>query len=64
MWFSVFVAWLIKAAILKYGGSQLYIFLRPFFLGLILGELVVAGFWVFVDFFTGMQNNHMEGVVF
>ena len=64
MWFSVFVAWLIKAAILKYGGSQRYIFLRPLFLGLILGELAVAGFWVFVDFFTGMQNNHMGGVVF
>ena len=64
MWFSVFVAWLIKAAILKYGGSRLYVSLRPLFLGLILGELVVAGFWVVIDHFTGMQNNHMGGVVF
>jgi hypothetical protein len=64
MWFSVFVAWLLKAIILKYGGSRLYMWLRPVFLGLILGELVVAGFWVIVDYFTGMQNNNLSGVAF
>jgi len=64
MWFSVFIAWLLKALILKYGGSGLYALLRPVFLGLILGELVVAGFWVVVDFFTGMQNNNLGGVTF
>ncbi len=64
MWFSVFIAWAIKVLILKYGGSRLYSYIRPMFLGLILGELVVGGFWVIIDSFTGMQNNHMEGVVF
>ena len=64
MWFSVFVAWLIKVLILKYGGTRLYSHMRPMFLGLILGELVVGGLWVIIDFFTGMQNNHITGVVF
>jgi hypothetical protein len=64
MWLSVFVAWLIKSLILKYGGSRLYAFMKPMFLGLILGELVVGGFWVVVDYFTGMRGNHLSGVVF
>ena len=50
--------------ILKYGGSRLYAHMRPMFLGLILGELVVGGLWVIIDSQTGMQNNHIEGVVF
>ena len=64
MWFSVFIAWLVKVLILKYGGSRLYSRMRPLFLGLILGELVVGGFWVVIDSITGMQGNHLEGVVF
>jgi len=37
-WFSVFLAWLIKTVILRYGGPGLYRRLRPFFLGLIIGS--------------------------
>jgi hypothetical protein len=64
MWLGVFVAWMIKGVILKYGGITLFSRLRPFFLGLILGEAVAAGFWVIVDSFTGMQNNWLGGIVF
>ena len=64
MWFSVFVAWLIKVLILQYGGSRLYAYIRPMFLGLILGELVVGGVWVIIDSITGMRNNYLGGVVF
>ncbi|MEW6750793.1 MAG: DUF6785 family protein [Candidatus Latescibacterota bacterium] len=64
MWFAVFVAWIIKGVVLKYGGIAVFNRLRPFFLGLILGEAVVAGFWVVVDYCTGMQDNWLGGVVF
>ena len=64
MWFSVFVAWLIKSTVLKYGGLTLFNRLKPFFLGLILGEAVVAGTWVIIDYITGMQNNYLGGIVF
>ena len=57
VWFSVFVAWLFKTVILKYGGSSMYGKTRPFFLGLIIGQIVVAGQWWVIDFFTGMFGN-------
>ena len=49
IWFSVFLAWLMKSVILKYGGPGLYRSSRPFFLGLILGGTTVTGVWVVVD---------------
>ena len=57
VWFSVFVAWLVKTIILKYGGASLYRRARPFFLGLILGQISVAGLWLVIDYFTGMVGN-------
>ena len=57
VWFSVFLAWLFKTIILKYGGAPLYRMTRPFFLGLVLGAVFVAGMWLVIDFFTGMNRN-------
>ena len=57
MWFSVLVAYLVKTLVLKYGGPQLYRRTVPFFLGMILGEIVPAGFWLLIDYFTGMNGN-------
>jgi hypothetical protein len=57
--FSVFLAWLIKVLILKYGGPGLFHRARPFFLGLILGQFFVAGIWLVIDFFTGMTDNNI-----
>ena len=56
-WFSVFLAWMIKAVILKYGGPTLYRRLRPFFLGLALGAFVSGGIWLVIDGMTGMTGN-------
>ena len=57
VWFSVFLAWFFKTIILKYGGSSLYRKSRLFFLGLIIGQIVVAGMWWIIDFFTGKIGN-------
>ena len=56
IWFSVFVAWLFKAIILKYGGARGYRMLRPFFLGMVLGSFGAAGLWLIIDTFGGMSN--------
>ena len=58
-WFSVFLAWLFKVVILKYGGATVFRKTRPFFLGLILGQMVVAGTWLIIDYCTGMVDNSL-----
>ena len=59
-WMSILAAWLIKLAVLKYGGPSLYERTKPFFIGIILGQFVAAGFWLLVDAFTGMKGNHIR----
>lgn len=49
IWFSVFVGWLLKVLIVRFGGSRLVQGARPFFLGLIIGEAGAAAFWVLVS---------------
>ncbi len=51
--FSVFLAWGIKAIILRVGGADLYRKARPFFIGMILGEVMCSGGWSVVSAFTG-----------
>ncbi|MBC7327260.1 hypothetical protein H5T87_04000 [bacterium] len=46
LWFSVFLSWLVKMFILKYGGLRSYRTCIPFFLGFIVGEYIVCVFWV------------------
>ena len=45
LWSCVLVGWLLKTTTLKMGGLQKYRQLIPFFLGLMLGQFVVGGFW-------------------
>ncbi len=57
LWFNIFLAWLVKGAVLRYGGVGLYRSLRPFFLGLVLGEFTTACAWVFLDGHFGFEGN-------
>ena len=56
-WSSMFIAWLLKLIILRYGGSKLYRKLRPLFLGMVLGQVTSHGLWMMVDYFTGMTGD-------
>lgn len=47
-WLDMFIAWLVKTLILRYGGMTLYRKALPFFLGLILGDFVVGSAWSIV----------------
>jgi hypothetical protein len=57
IWLSIFLVWLFKGAVLRYGGPGVYRRIQPFFLGLILGNVTAGGVWLLIDGFTGMQGN-------
>jgi hypothetical protein len=45
LWAPMFIAWLIKRTVIRYGGMRLYRRLLPIFLGLVLGQLLMIVFW-------------------
>jgi len=45
LWMPLFIAWVAKLLMLRYGGLRFYRLALPFFLGLILGEFVTGGLW-------------------
>ncbi|MFN3421584.1 MAG: DUF6785 family protein, partial [Armatimonadota bacterium] len=49
VWFSVFLGWLIKGLVLRYGGHRVYWAWRPAFIGMVVGELTAAAVWLFID---------------
>ncbi len=53
MWAPMFVAWLVKLIVLRYGGLRLYRRVLPLFLGLILGQAVMGCAWTLVGLATG-----------
>ena len=55
LWPSLFVAWAVKALILRYGGLPGYRRALPIFYGLILGEFVVGGGWTFAGLIWNFQ---------
>jgi hypothetical protein len=57
IWFSFFIAWLLKLVVLKYGGPSLYRQVTPLFMGLVLGQFCNAGFWILIDTATGTVGN-------
>lgn len=44
-WLSLFVAWVLKSVVLRYGGLKGYRNGLPLFFGIILGDFVVGGTW-------------------
>ena len=59
LWFSIFLAWLLKNLVLRYGGPLVYRRFVPFFLGLALGQYTSATFWFLVDWCTGKTGNQV-----
>jgi hypothetical protein len=48
LWFSIFLGWLFKSLVMRFGGSSLYANLKPLVIGIIVGEAVTAGLWAAV----------------
>ncbi|MBK34965.1 MAG: hypothetical protein CME26_05475 [Gemmatimonadetes bacterium] len=56
--FPIFIGWMCKFAILRFGGSRTYRGARPVFLGLIMGYYVAAGISFFVDWIWFPGDGH------
>jgi len=46
LYFSFFLGWLIKVALLKIGGGKVFARAKPFFFGAIAGQIAAAGVWI------------------
>ncbi|MGI6087641.1 MAG: DUF6785 family protein [Kiritimatiellia bacterium] len=56
-WFSIFLGWLANSAITKYGHKNTYARACGFFIGLIVGELVLVSLSAIVSMITGVNIN-------
>ena len=54
LWFSFFLGWLSNALIVHYGGINAYRTIRWFFIGLIVGDTIMAVAWLIVGFYVPM----------
>lgn len=53
VWFPIFIAWLLKRTIVKYGGGAGYRRFLPFFMGLVLGDYLIGGLWCLIALAVG-----------
>jgi hypothetical protein len=52
LWFSFFIGWLFNALCIRYGGVLLFKRMRNFFIGLIIGDFLMAGSWAIYGMFS------------
>lgn len=48
-WFSIFLGWLAKVLVVRFGGAELYRAARNVFIGLVLGEAFAIGSWLVIN---------------
>ena len=61
VWMPLFISWLVKWIILKYGGLKTHRRVIPFFLGLILGEFTMGSIWNIVGIVLDIPIYHFWG---
>ena len=61
-WFSIFLGWLAKVLIVKFGGAGLFQRAKPVFVGIIFGEALAAGFWLIVNAVVVLNGGDVRSV--
>jgi len=62
LWVPIFITWLIKGWLLRYGGLRSYRRALPFFLGLVLGEFSAAFLRTVIDLVFGLYLPARSGI--
>lgn len=57
LWFSILLGWLCKTILLRFGGMGGYRTALPFFIGLMLGDVLNAVVWIALGSATGVGYN-------
>jgi len=52
LWFSFFIGWLCNALCMRYGGVMMFRKARNFFVGLIIGDFLMAGSWAIYGLYS------------
>ncbi len=55
-WLSIFLGWLCKLLIVKYGGATAFQKAKPIFIGLVVGEALAAGLWALINLGLAMAG--------
>lgn len=58
-WFSIFLGWLCKVLITRFGGTETYRKMVPAFLGLALGDIAMMLFWLIIDGWQGRTGHQL-----
>ena len=61
VWVPLLIAWTLKTATFKFGGLKLYRTAVPFFLGLILGEMIIGCIWSIIGIAFGIPYYNFWG---
>ena len=59
LWFSIFIGWLIKSVVLRYGGPKGLLAATPIFLGLAFGDTFMMVVWLIVDAICGKHGHYL-----
>jgi hypothetical protein len=58
----VFLGWILKVMIVRFGGSSLFQRARPFFVGIIFGEALAAGIWLVINVLVVMGGGEIRKI--
>ncbi|UZP66636.1 hypothetical protein N1030_13600 [Desulfovibrio mangrovi] len=57
LWFCFLIGWLCNYLVLHYGGTPLYRKVRFFFMGLIVGDILMGGIWAVTGYLSSIHYN-------
>lgn len=56
LWLPIFIAWLAKLLITRYGGHRAFMRAIPFALGMVLGEFIIGSLWCILGVALGIST--------